>query len=413
VSAVLRGSPDVPLVLLRRYLRAHDWHRDDSGAPVFDATGQLIGMIAARGAGKGGYDLFSLPGEGDIEIELPTDTKRRDFRDRIDDAIETLAAIEQRPPDIVAEDIRSIGCDRVFSRIPDSLVIDDSIHLEIAAHHIRDMRRLLAATATTELAPLPSFARSVPKALEYADSCRFGHTFKGSFGFTIESPLQPNVNPTLPVVPEHAPFERRVIERFVRGIQSVVLAANEGDTKPIVDAVATGFSANACEQFAQLIEDTSPGGMKVGFAFSSEWRTSTELAKVPEFEVGLRHIEVTRAAAKTLRAKPLDRPETVTGLVVDLHARHDPRGLFGGSKSDENIGIAWRPGGVGEIRVSVPLSQEDYQKAVEAHTAGQPVTVKGILEQRGPRTWVVTNVSSFTTEDAKTPSDPKVRGVFG
>jgi hypothetical protein len=72
--------------------------------------------------------------------------------------------------------------------------------------------------------------------------------------------------------------------------------------------------------------------------------------------------------------------------------------LFGGSKSDESIVIAWRPGAVGEIRVTVPLSQKDYQKAATAQTAGRPVTVSGTLEQRGPRTWVMTSVSAFDTE---------------
>ena len=395
MSAALRGSQDVPLGLLRRYLRAQDWHRGDLGAPVVDTAGNVVGILRERGVGKGGYDLFSLPGEGDIEIELPTDTKRSDFQNRIDDAIETLAAIEQRKPEDVANDIRAIGVDRVFSRIPDALVVDNSIQLEIAAHHIRDMRSVLAATATTEIAPAPSFSRTLPKAIEYADNCRFGHTFRGSFGFIIESPLQPNVNPTLPVIPENAPFERRVMERFARGVQSIVRAANEEDTRAIVDSVATGFSANACEQFANLIEDTSPGGMNIGFAFTSEWRTSTELIRMPEFKVGLRHIEMTRAAAKTLMEKPVDKPETITGLVLDLHARYDPLGLFGGSKSDESIVIAWRPGAVGEIRVMVPLSQKDYQKAATAQTAGRPVTVSGTLEQRGPRTWVMSSITSF------------------
>ena len=88
MSAALRGSQDVPLGLLRRYLRAQDWHRGDSGAPVVDTAGNVVGILRERGVGKGGYDLFSLPGEGDIEIELPTDTKRSDFQNRIDDAIE-------------------------------------------------------------------------------------------------------------------------------------------------------------------------------------------------------------------------------------------------------------------------------------------------------------------------------------
>ena len=292
MNPALRGSQDVPLGLLRRYLRAHDWRTPGAGTswaqPVIS---QQLSQIAAsfmkgRGGGKRDFEIYLLSngGSDEIEITLPTDTSRHDFLRRIDGALDTLAAVEHRSPDEVAADIRSIGFDRVFSRIPDSLVIDNSIQLEIAAHHIRDLRRLLAATATTELSPAPSFPRTVPKAIEYADSCRFAHTFDGSFGFTIELPLQPNVNPTLSVVPENAPFERRVMERFARGVQTIIRAADEGDTKPIVDSVAIGFSANACEQFAQLIEDTSPGGMGIGFAFSPEWRTSTELVHLPSLK---------------------------------------------------------------------------------------------------------------------------------
>ena len=243
MNPALRGSQDVPLGLLRRYLRAHDWRTPGAGTswaqPVIS---QQLSQIAAsfmkgRGGGKRDFEIYLLSngGSDEIEITLPTDTSRHDFLRRIDGALDTLAAVEHRSPDEVAADIRSIGFDRVFSRIPDSLVIDNSIQLEIAAHHIRDLRRLLAATATTELSPAPSFPRTVPKAIEYADSCRFAHTFDGSFGFTIELPLQPNVNPTLSVVPENAPFERRVMERFARGVQTIIRAADEGDTKPIVD----------------------------------------------------------------------------------------------------------------------------------------------------------------------------------
>jgi hypothetical protein len=262
------------------------------------------------------------------------------------------------------------------------------------------MRNLLAANATTEIVPTPSFQRLLKQATDYADNCRFAHTFRGSFGFTIESPLQANDEPTLAVVPEQVPFERRVIERFARGVQAVCRAVDADDTTPITDGVATGFSANSCEQFANLIEDTSPGGMHIAFVFSSEWRTSSELDKPLKFEVGLRHIEVTRAAAKTLREKPVVRPETITGLIVDLHSRHDPLGLFGGSRANQNIVVAWRPEGVGEIQVFVPLSQTDYLMAVNAHHDGLPVTISGLLEQQGPRTWVLTNVSKFSIESA-------------
>jgi hypothetical protein len=41
-----------------------------------------------------------------------------------------------------------------------------------------------------------TYPRAMPGALKYADNCRFGHTFRGSFGFTIESPIEENLSST-------------------------------------------------------------------------------------------------------------------------------------------------------------------------------------------------------------------------
>jgi hypothetical protein len=65
-------------------------------------------------------------------------------------------------------------------------------------------------------------------------------------------------------------------------VGAVYRAAEQDDTKPITDTVSTGFSANACEQFANPIEDTSPGGMRIAFAFSPEWQISPGLMMAAE-----------------------------------------------------------------------------------------------------------------------------------
>jgi len=408
VSAAL-GSPEgISVGLLRRYLRAHDWvtRKDVVQVPAIpDHLSQLAAVfLRGREGGIRDFDLYVLPTEGlpDVEIALPNERARGELVQRIDSAVTTLAAIEKRPTEEIIEDIRAIGVDRIYSRVPNALVVDDAIHLEIAANYIRDMRSLLAASANTEISPSPFYSRRVKKASQYAASCRFGHTFRGSFGFTIESPLQLNDSPTFPVVPEHAPFERRVVERFAHGVQAIVKAAEISDPTPITDAVTIGFNANACESFARLVENTSPGGMYLSVVLSSEWRTSKGLERSPEFEVGMKHVEVTRAAAKVLRERPIKREETIIGLVVDLHSRHDPLGLFGGSRADQSITIAWRPSGLAEIQVTVPLTRADYDKAMDAHRDGLPVKMSGMLEQRGPRKWFLTNVTSFEIEEAPT-----------
>jgi hypothetical protein len=64
----------------------------------------------------------------------------------------------------------------VQSRVPDAMVRDDTINLEVAINYITGLKSLLAATATTEIQPDPFFLRVKKEAAEYADRCRFAHT---------------------------------------------------------------------------------------------------------------------------------------------------------------------------------------------------------------------------------------------
>src|SRR5436305_1764491 len=62
-----------------------------------------------------------------------------------------------REPEQVIADVRLIGYDVVRSRIPNQLVRDDSIHLQVATNYTNGVHSLLAATATTEIEPQPYF----------------------------------------------------------------------------------------------------------------------------------------------------------------------------------------------------------------------------------------------------------------
>jgi hypothetical protein len=137
------------------------------------------------------------------------------------------------------------------------------------------MKDLLAATATTERRPLPYFGRATKEATEYSDRCRFGHTYRASFGFPIESPVSLEVE-EVPFFGEPVPpFERRMIQRLATGIQHVCRAVDTGDVAPLVNGFRNGFGANGCERFASLIHSTAYSGMSFGFSFSPQWAVPT------------------------------------------------------------------------------------------------------------------------------------------
>jgi len=293
----------------------------------------------------------------------------------------------------VIQSILRIGYDVVRSSIPSEQVRDDSIRLNAATEFVANMRGLLAATATTEQKPLPYFGRLLKDSVQFADSCRFGHTYRGSFGFVVESPL-PEAEP-MPLLTDYPdiPFERRVIQRLARGIGHVVAANAAQDLTIVTDAVRTGFSANGCELLAELIEKVSPGGVRFSFDLSPAWSVAREMDSAT-FSVDIAHAEVCRLAARELRRDDTRVPVDLSGRVVRLQNQTDPTDLS--SKTGEHeIMVLWASRDFGDIQVRVNLAPADYLTAVNAHGAGRPVWISGALTKAG-RQWFLSEPHNFT-----------------
>jgi hypothetical protein len=395
-------TENVPPALLRRYLMTHGWKLAEppGRAPPalsINASGDVSRQFFYdRSAGKRNVDVYLLSESGydDIELIVPRDRSSSDFERRMHGAILTLSQVEDKNPDEIITSIRSIGFDLVRSRIPDILVTDDTIHLESARNYINGMKDLLAATATTEIKPLPFFGRQYKEATEYSEKCRFGHTYRGSFGFTIESPLSAaDTEKTLFDFEPAPPFERRVVQRLAIGIQHVCESVDSGDVAPLVDGFRNGFGANGCDRFASLVHSTAYSGMSFGFIFSPEWRLPAMLRSSVEFSVGPRHVEMARAAAQALRGESLEVPAEISGMVVRLQNEADPSDLSA-IMGEGEISVLYSSE-YGDIHVRVTLPPPEYLKAVQAHSLGRAVSVSGTLVHRG-RYWYLNNPSSLS-----------------
>lgn len=328
-------------------------------------------------------------GDGDeaVEIIAPTSSADRQSTRSVFDALTTLSELENRNVYEIAMDMRGITADIVRSRVPDEYVRQQSIELRIAAEFIEGMKTFLATAATTELEPEKSHGRTKKQALEYAGQCRFGHTFKGSFGFVVESPVGLNDAPTIGDVEESVPFSRRVIQRVARGFDAVRKAEREDSLAPLVSGYETGFSANMCDDLVDIIEQTGLSRLQFGITFSPEWKMPTDIVEQPEFALQLKHLDILRDASKTLRVAEKPEPVTVVGKVRSLGTEGNPADLFQDKHSREII-ISWDSEDHGLIRVKALVTPSDYLVAFEAHGKGQLIAIKGDLRRRG-RTWLL------------------------
>ncbi len=385
----------IPLDMLRRYLIAHAWKPDPSVRKPTPPEGRAAQLLLQRR--KGGSRNFELyvstaPDFRDIELVVPLNKESSEYELQVHRILQTLSSVEERSDTEIAASIRQIGFDIVQSKIPDSYVVDETIHLSRAESFITGIRNVLASLATTELKPDPFYLRMLKEGSEFADRCRFAHTFRGSFGFTIESPLEP-YQPELPEMQPKAPFERRVIQRLVRGLQHVDDAVKEDSTGPIVRSSRDGLNANVCEFLATLVEQTAHSSMVFKFSLSPEWRAEDPLMNGATFTLGAAHVEVVRSAAKQMRSMNKSSEETIAGRVIRLASQIDPSDLTD-YLGNREVAISWASPEMGDINVHASLTPYDYLRAVEAHGQGRQIRLSGTLERRG-RKWVLLNPSDF------------------
>jgi hypothetical protein len=160
---------------------------------------------------------------------------------------------------------------------------------------------LVAYSAAAEVTPLPFFTKPSPRGVKHAYNCRFGHTFEGSFGFTIESPLAPVVQATLLTEAAPPPFERRVVERVYGGLARVEQAVRDRSIEPLLKGYDVGLNANMCDALLNMRDHVPDLSVEYGVDWSPKVPEPMDLKPRSE-RIGPEADEYVQEAAKQLRA---------------------------------------------------------------------------------------------------------------
>lgn len=327
----------------------------------------------------------------DTQVEIFLNFEPKTAKRDVYFALTTISQLYAKSPEALAGEIQALAYDVITSKIPSEYVKNDSIELRIASQYIERMKLFLAASATTEISGERHYKRVLKEAVEYSERCRFGHTFRGSFGFHVESPVGLNDEPMLLGVEQTRPFERRVVERIAVGLSSLSDAVKQQDPSMIVQE-EHGFSANMCDSIADMVEDIEVSKIDIGIAFSTEWYPKST-SRTQNFTVEFRDLELLREASKNLRIEDSPRQASIFGRIKRLETEGNPADLLE-DKARREIEVSWLNEDNHLIHVKMALSPEEYLEAVEAHKAGRIVSATGILAKQG-RTWRLTEVETF------------------
>jgi hypothetical protein len=377
----------------------HNFHVEDLMSYL-----RLTGWEPAKPAGD---RWLVFEGIGDIkdkplEIVLPQDTHAPDIRTYLANAVNILAAVTEEPPETITRRIRLHDRDVLNVR---NLETDeqDSIALKLASKQVSELKSLVGYSACSEQDPKPHFDTLLGIGKRITERYRFGHTFSGSFGFTVESPpigrpiiyRRATQDSLIPEIVEEEivsllPFGRRVMERIVRGLLATQRATRERDVSILVNEYPSGFNSKMCAAVLKMSRDKALP-LEYTVLWSPKIESLDDIRTPGAIRLSGTSYQYLEEAEHRLREI---EPEIVTvrGLVTSLRSRDDP--LEVGTVRSVVINWINRPHGERPVGVIVSLGREDYILAHKAHLNWSTVEVTGAVQKVGS-SWRLSEPHNF------------------
>ncbi|MAT98349.1 MAG: hypothetical protein CL608_14490 [Anaerolineaceae bacterium] len=333
----------------------------------------------------------------EIELALPDEQDEHTSPIYIATAIDVLSQLNNEQPEFTIERIDKYESDVLLGI--NTIKDVDSLPFGIAAAQILELQNIIKTTTdleTRENVPYDTKAHS-KRANEIVNHFRFGHTFRGSFGMRIESPLRDSFEKSLTrALPtfsneENKPLSRRIMERLARGFKHVVDAEKAESSAPIVNNYMYGFNANICKSLG-VIGNSTPFDLEYKIMWSPIFDPVDDVKDSQSFKLNNTAFAYVQYAEEKLKSLNEYTTVEIRGLVQSLGSDKDPLG----SSSKRTIEVKWinRPDTNRAAKISMELSAADYVLADRAHITWSIVLAEGEYK-RTSQGFVLENVRNF------------------
>lgn len=369
---------------------------DDAGdyANVVDAT-RLTQFLATQNwtiqTDLGYAQIWSEPGvTGDLvrRILIPRDTGLDDYGPRLSQALSRVSDTYDWSVANLAEQVAAVSADLFFVRV-DQHMSDGTIPLRQASALLENIDDMIRSAALTAANPHSTGRGRIPTAVNdfLNDDVRMGHTKRGSFIITVAARLDP---PTVDEAPaddaddELAPsFTRQVMTTLARSLDvTKQVAENRFDAPDIDDAIASGMRLPMVKALQSMGSGEGLRSLDMSFEWAPVERQRTPVAS--KIEMTRETVQLLDHVSERLVRKDPPKQVTVMGPVIELR-RGDDRDDDGVGAGDivlrADVDNTWR-------KISITLSGEDYDIAIQAHREKFPLTVTGVLDKPG-RNWTL------------------------
>ncbi len=287
------------LVSLLSYLKSHEWIDDGPWGRG------LANLYLKEHSGKT-YDII-VP----IRDTLP------DYAQAMSEAVEAIAAVEERSELDVFYELAGTGGDVIRMRAP-SGVARGPLSLRQSADMLHDAYRMLASAARAAEKPRAAY-RSRPSAQvsEYLDSVQPLPSYYEGHTLTLHSPVPAGIGQTDFGDDYLPPFPRRATHKLAVALthaSSAIDKALIGDTlEPFERSVEHGVSANLCDSVAALAKRGR--GVEICLSWAEVRPSNVEDSK---FKFSDKSADVLTEAAKSFRRNEPSFDEHIIAHIIHL-----------------------------------------------------------------------------------------------
>ncbi len=271
--------------------------------------------------------------ENCLEVLVPKNESWRDYPTRVQEVFRVLGDVEERSELAILRDVGRVSSDAIRLRASNNGGNDGTILLSDAVQLSASGRGMLAAAACSADRPRRAYhSRKPSRVIRYVDSLRLDQSERGSYIFTILSPVAPalrssQTNFDFPGVSGDPtePFSRKVTRTLVSALGLLVDLSERGiatgEMTAFEDAVEQGISADLCESLSLINEAHRVDSVDVSIL----WAPTRPFPGYVNNKVTLSRgiIEVVAEAGRRLREKEPTEDFELTGPVLKVEREND------------------------------------------------------------------------------------------
>jgi len=354
---------------------------DKSGWKVFDT--QYKGLIL--------YLNESFP---DLRVVIPLNFDIPDSNQRIDDSINLLALIREEKKEVLINLLSQFNVDLHNYRIPGKDI--SSVPLYLAEEIISSTRKLIYLSAQAEFEKMKDYFKKENKSKmdvssDYIQQCKFAHTWKGSFGFTIEAPL--NLTSIGIFNDQPANYERKISQKIYDGMKIIKHAEKLNADNYIVDNSEIGFNSKMLKEVLEIGEHINYNNLEYSTTWSPALPVETIYTEIKSFLLNKSTFQLVEKAVSKLNVDDDEYEIIFYGFPEGLKSTKELL-LDKSLEGKRYIYVRGFSENIKEVTLKLDLNLVDYLKAVHAHENHNDVKVKCVVKKK-PKGWEVLKVTSF------------------